>query len=415
MTEKIIQISIQDARRIAVTKQHLAGKLPTKPTKEHILSVLRDIIYVQWDPIQVVAPSHVIALWNRIGNFRLSDLNILLWEEKKLFKNWAGRFAGIGLTEDYSLYYSLMKRYPESLGDSWGAQRAEARKFLAEHKQLAKSMVEQLKKGPMQLKQFKEYTRTKRSSDGWSPGSTVSQMLSHLEMSGRVMVVGQDGIQNVWGLPEEFLPSWVQRNELSEWEFERLAAQRSIRALGTALPREINYFPRGCYHDLKRTLRSLIEDSVIHRVQVDGTRSEERYIHDLDVPLLESMDSEEWHPRVSLLPPFDNLTSGRQRTKRIFGFEYYLEMFFPKDKRKFGYYVLSILYGDKLIGRIDPVMDRRYEKLLINSVHAEPVAPSDKNVAMMISETIDRFAEFLGAREVIYSSRVPAAWKSYLR
>ena len=84
------------------------------------------------------------------------------------------------LTEDYPLYYSMMKRYPESLGKSWGAQKARARKFLAEHRELAKSMMNQLKKGPLQLTQFKECVRTKRSTDGWNSGSDVSTMLFHL-------------------------------------------------------------------------------------------------------------------------------------------------------------------------------------------------------------------------------------------
>lgn len=271
MSEAAISTSIEGARRLAVTKQHLAGKPPTKATSEHILSVVRDLGFVQWDPIDVVAPSHIIALWSRVGDFRLSDLDRLLWEEKKLFEHWAGRFAAIVLTEDYPLYYSMMKRYPESLSKSWGAQKVRARKFLAEHRELAKSIMNQLKKGPLQLTQFKDYVRTKRSADGWNSGSDVSTMLFHLEMSGEVMVVGHQGNQNIWGLSEEFLPSWVERKELTEEEVERLAAQRAIRALGTASAQEINYyFPRGRYQNLKRTLASLLEDSIIHRVRVAG-------------------------------------------------------------------------------------------------------------------------------------------------
>ena len=182
MSEAAISTSVEGARRLAVTKQHLAGKLPTRATSEAILSVVRDLAFVQWDPIEVVAPSHIIALWNRLGNFRPSDLNRLLWEEKKLFKHWAGRFAALALTEDYALYYSMMKRYPESLGKSWGAQGARASKFLARHRELAESIMNQLKKGPLQLTQFKDYVRTKRSAEEWSPGSDVSEMLFHLEM-----------------------------------------------------------------------------------------------------------------------------------------------------------------------------------------------------------------------------------------
>jgi uncharacterized protein YcaQ len=414
MAKENISASIQNVRRLAVTKQHLAGKLPRKATSEHILSVVRDLAFVQWDPIEVVAPSHIIALWSRVGNFHLSDLNRLLWEEKKLFEHWGNWVAGIVLTEDYPLYYSMMKRYPESLGKSWGAQKEKTKKFLAGHKELAKSIKNQLKKkGPLQLTQFKEYLRTKRNANGWTTGSDVSMMLFHLELSGEVMVVGHEGIHNIWGLSEEFLPSWVERKQLDEEEVERLAAQRAIRALGTASPPEINYyFPRGCYQNLKRALESLVEDSMIHRVQVEGFPSkDERYIHNLDIKLLESIknddDDDAWQPRMSLLPPFDNLICGRERTKRVFGFDYSHEMFLPQNKRKFGYYVLPILWGERFIGRVDPRMDKKNEKLLINSVHAEPDAPRDKEIASKIFETIEQLAKFLGAKEVEYTDRVP--------
>ncbi|HII40861.1 MAG TPA: winged helix-turn-helix domain-containing protein [Thermoplasmata archaeon] len=417
MSEEEIMTSAESARRLAVARQHLAGMPPKRATSEHLLSVVRDLAFVQWDPIEVVAPSHVIALWSRVGDFRLSDLNGLMWEEKKLFEHWAGRFAAIVLTEDYRLYYSMMKRYPESLSRSWGAQKANARRFLAEHRELANSILNQLKKGPLHLAQFKEYVRTKRSADGWTSGSGVAAMLFHLEMSGRVMVVGHQGNQNIWGLPEEFLPNWVERMMLTEEEVERLAAQRAIRALGTASPREINYyFPRGRYQNLKGALASLLEDSTIHRVRAAGLDgSGERYVHDLDVNLLESMNTDAWQPRMSLLPPFDNLICGRDRTNRVFGFDYSHEMFLPPNKRKFGSYVLPILWGERLIGRVDPRMDRKNEKLLINSVHAERGAPAEEDVSSRIGETIERLGAFLGAKEVVYTSRVPAAWKPALR
>ena len=417
MSEETVSISVEGARRLAVTRQHLAGRPPKRATREQILSAVRDLAFVQWDPIEVVAPSHVLALWSRVGGFRLSDLDRLLWEEKKLFEHWPGRFAAIVLTEDYPLYYSMMKRYPESLSKSWGTQKARAKMFLAEHKELARSILGQLKKGPLQLTQFKDYARTKRRAEAWTPGSDVSEMLFHLEMSGKIMVVGHDGNQNVWGLSEEFLPSWAERTELAEEEVERLAAQRAIRALGTASSREINYyFPRGRYRNLEGALESLVEDATIHRVRVPGIRGGgERHVHDRDVQLLESMDTDAWQPRTSLLPPFDNLICGRDRTNRIFGFDYSHEMFLPRNKRRFGYYVLPILRGERLIGRVDPQMDRKNEKLLVHSVHAERGAPSDKGVTSEIGETIERLAGFLGAKEVVYTARVPAAWRHAFR
>ena len=399
-----------------VTKQHLAGKLPTKATSKDILSVVRDLAYVQWDPISIVAPSHVLSLWSRIGDFQLSDLDRMLWEDKRLFLHWTP-IASIVLTEDYPLYYSLMRRYPNSLSNSWGTQRVRARKFMAEHKPLRTAVLKELKKGPRALTQFGDYIRTKRSADGWTTGSEVSLMLFHLLMSGEAMVVGHKGNQNVWGLSDEFLPGWVKKKLLSEDEVEFESAQRAIRALGTASPREIHYyFVRGRYQNMKHTLKRLQEESLIHPIHVQGLGDrDERYIHHEDVALLESMGSDTWEPRMSLVAAFDNLICGRGRTNRIFGFDYAHEQFLPKSKRKFGTYVLPILWGDKIIGRVDPQMDREEERLRVNSVHAEPGAPRDEEVALEIGETIRRLAGFLGAKEVEYTTRVPEAWKNSLR
>src|SRR2546421_10137550 len=414
LSETAISTSLESARRLTVTKQHLAGKLPTGPAREAILSVIRDLGFVQWGPVNVVAQSPLITLWSRVGQFRTSDLDRLLWDDKKLFEHWS-HAASIVLTEDYPLFYSLMRRYPESLSKSWGGWKARAKKWLADSKGVRKKILSELTKGPLRVSEFEDHVRTKRSADGWTSGSDVSTALFHLQMNGEVMVVGHQGRQNIWGLSETFLPSWVQRKELTEPEVEQEGAQRTLRALGTASPSEINrYFLRGRYLNLRKALERLQSESTIHRVHVAGLVGE-RYVHDRDVRLLESLNSDAWKPRMSLLAPFDNLLGVREWTARLFGFDYVHEIFLPKDKRKFGTNVLPILWGDRFIGRVDPQMDRKNEKLLINSIHAEPGAATDKEVALKIRETIENLAEFLGAREVDYTARVPKPWRNSLR
>src|SRR5439155_18377571 len=115
--------------------------------------------------------------------------------------------ASIVLTEDYPLFYSLMKRYPESLSKSWGGWKARARKWLAENKGLRKKLLSELGKGPLRLSEFEDHVRGKRSADGWTSGSDVSTALFHMQMSGDVMVVGHEGRHNIWGLSETFLPT----------------------------------------------------------------------------------------------------------------------------------------------------------------------------------------------------------------
>jgi uncharacterized protein len=404
----------QAVRRLAVTKQHLAGRLPKRANREDLVQLVRDIAYVQWDPVPIVAPSHVISIWSRVGTFRLTDLDRLIWEDKKFLLHWIPT-ASIVLTEDYPIYRSLMERYPESLARGWRNHIPRAKKFLANHPDLRRRVLRELRDGPLTPTQFKDY-QTKKSLDGWSSGSDVSTMLFHLHMRGEVAVVGRQGNQNLWGLVEKFLPSLAKTEGLSEEEYERRAAEKALRALGTAREREIYlYFVRGRYRHLKQALESLAEEGRIHPVRAEGLADrDQRYVHELDVSLLESMETRDWEPRISLVPPFDNMLSGG-RLKSMFGFEYAREQFLPKEKRKFGTYVLPIIWGDRFIGRIDPAIDKKKERLIIHSVHAESVAPKGKQVASEIGETIDRLADFLGAKEVIYSARVPDAWKSSLR
>jgi uncharacterized protein YcaQ len=411
-----ISASAEAVRRLVVTKQHLAGPLPSKPTREDILTTIRDLAYVQWDPVSIVAPSHIISLWCRIGDFPLSDLDALLWDEKKLFEHWTP-MASIVLTEDYPIYSSLMKRYPDSLTSSWGSLRVRAKEFLSRHEELRKSMLRQLKKGPLQSSQFREYVRTQRSDDGWTPGSDVSRMLFHLHMSGQAMVVGHEGNQNVWGLSEKFLPRWVDKLPLSGVEFERQAAQRALRALGAATPREILfYYVRGRYQGLKETLAQLEEERRVHRVTVaEFGERDERYIHEDDLPLLESMNDAAWEPRMSFLPPFDNMLAGKDRVWKLFGFDYVREQFLPQEKRRYGTYVLPIVWGSRIIGRLDPALDRKNRKLVVNAVHADHGAPADEAVAFEVRRTIERFASFLGADGIVLPSHVPAAWRTALR
>ena len=242
-------------------------------------------------------------------------------------------------------------------------------------------------------------------------------MMFHLFLKGEVMVVGRQGKQKLYGLSENFLPSWVSKKELSAEEVEYISAQRSVRALGIANSSEISWhFFRNRYPNLKATIKQLVADEKIIPVDIkDGPVGKgERYIHSDDVERLEEIKSGEWQPRVSLLSPFDNLFCDRARTKLLFNFDYTIEIYTPPSKRKFGYYVLAILRGDKFIGRLDPLMDQKNGKLIIKAVYAESNAPKDKDTSREIRESVEQLSEFLGAKEVIYSRKVPKFWQSHL-
>jgi uncharacterized protein YcaQ len=137
------------------------------------------------------------------------------------------------------------------------------------------------------------------------------------------------------------------------------------------------------------------------------------YVHAEDITLLEKL-AKEWRPRTTLLSPFDNLICDRIRTRHLFGFDYSIEIYTPAAKRKYGYYVLPILHGDQLVGRLCPRMDRQLGRLTIEAVYAERGAPETKKTSRAIAQAIEQLGVFLGAREIVLGRRVPAQWASGL-
>jgi uncharacterized protein YcaQ len=233
------------------------------------------------------------------------------------------------------------------------------------------------------------------------------------------MVAGRSGLQKLWDLTERVLPEWTPCDVLDEREVTRRAVQKSLRALGVGTLKQINlHYTRYRYKELPTVLKELEAEGRIQRVEIaaDGqTWKGPWYIHCDDLPLLERLENGDWQPRTMLLSPFDNLICDRARTEQLFNFDFRIEIYVPKDKRKYGYYVLPILHGDQLIGRIDPLMNRKDKALTVNSVYAEPDAPLNGETGKTVAGAIEELAVFLGAKTITYGANVPKGWKKALR
>lgn len=400
------------ARRLAITRQRLAGERPRANT-QGLLEIFRDLGCVQLDPIGVVARSHLLVLWSRLGLYDPTCLDELLWQERKLFEYWA-HCAPIVLTEDYPIHHAMMRNYAQD--DSPFARRV--RSWLEDNAELKNNVLAAIRrKGPLLSRDLIDVGGQKMGwvSTGWTSGRTTSRLLDFLWLSGMIMVAGRDGIQKKWDLSKRFLPEWTPRKKLSEREIVYRAAQKSLRALGVATPRQIEqHFIRGRYPELAHILAELENKKLVERVQIvdGGTRWKgDWYIHTADLPLLDRLASD-WQPRTTLLSPFDNLICDRARTKQLFNFDFTMEIYVPKDKRKYGYYVLPILHGDRLIGRIDAVTNRAQGILSINAVYAEPDAPA--RAARGISKSIEGLADFVGAQDIVFTRHVPKMWHTIL-
>ncbi|TMD05375.1 MAG: winged helix-turn-helix domain-containing protein [Chloroflexi bacterium] len=400
-------ISVSHARQLAITRQGLAGN--HRPPG--ILDLVRQIGCLQLDPINVVARSHLLVLWSRLGTFDRAELDRLLWKDRSLFEYWA-HAASIVLTEDYPLHAGMMRKsirrespWAKRFGEWADQNRSLRRHILAELRQ----------KGPVASRTFEDRAAETYQSTGWNRDRNVGRMLDYLWTTGSVMVAGRSGNQKLWDLAERCLPPWTPRERLSPRAITRKAAQRSLRALGVARPRDVaNHFIRGRYADLPQVLKELERAGAIVPVSVvDGKQALRGswYVHADDLPLVEELGQGGWEPRSTLLSPFDNLICDRARTKDLFGFDFRMEIYVPAGKRLHGYYVLPFLHGDRFVGRVDLALDRPQGRLLVRAVHAEPRA--DGEAGRELAATLTALAGFLGAHAIEYR-RVASAWRKAL-
>ncbi len=404
-------ISPTTARRLAITAQRLAGPRPA-PNAEGILEVARSLRALQLDPISVVARSHTLVLWSRLGLYDPADLTALLYRDKHLFEYWA-HCASLVLTEDYPIHHLQMRGHTDESNPS----TARSRDFMAANHELVDYVRERFRtEGSLQLNAFEDRAVQSWQSSGWSAGRNVSRVLDNLWQRGEIVVVGRNGIHRLWGLADDHLPHWTPREAWDEAQIVRQAVLHALRALGVARANQITqHFTRGRYPGLAAALADLEAEGQIARVQIadgKGPWAGVWYTRSADLPLLEALErGDDWAPRTALLSPFDNLICDRKRTQALFDFEFTMEIYVPKEKRRWGYYVLPILHGDRLIGRIDPAVDRKNGLLTINAIHVEPDAPRTPEVGRAVADALADLATFTGARDIAYTDAGPPEWR----
>jgi uncharacterized protein len=324
-------VSQDEARRIAVRAQLLDG------SATGILDTVRQLGFLQLDPISTVAPAQQLVLWSRLGNYDVAELDRLLWEERKLFE-WN---AYIWPIESLPLVQARMRRRRRSRRYMYERR---GREFLEQHARFRRYVLRELdRNGPM-LSRDLQHDSVPRPDEPhrWWGSREVTVMLEILHVYGVVAVVGRQGKQRLWDLAERWYPS-VETVSLRE--ADRVFADRRFRTQGVRLTR------RGWE---------------AHPDATDGS-----------VP-----------DRVTFLSPFDRLIHDRDRAEALFGFRYRLEMYVPEAKREYGYYVLPILVGDRLVGRIEPRFDRRAKTLEVRGAWGDTARAE---------EALASLATFLGA------------------
>jgi uncharacterized protein YcaQ len=332
---KSTTVSLAQARRIAVRSQLLDGSATS------VLQTVRRLGFLQIDPISTVAPPQRLVLWSRLGPYDPGELDRLLWKERKLFE-WS---AFIWPIEDFPLIRARMRRRRGTYTyDKRGAE------FLRTNARFKRHLLRELERhGPLPSREIEADLMVSRDPHDWWGSRKVSLMLELLEGRGIVAVAGRQGKQRLWDLAER----WHPEAESIPWpEARRRLEEKRLRSLGVT-------YEQDEWH--------------AHPDAEDGP-----------VP-----------KRVTFLSPFDRLIHDRDRAEALWDYRYRLEMYVPKAKREYGYYVLPILRGDRLIGRIDPALDRKTGVLKVNSVHWEPgVKP------VSLQRPLRDLAKFIGAGSI---------------
>jgi len=403
------KVEIEAARRLALQAQRLNGHSPSA-SADALHELMMQLGCLQLDPTSAVAPSHLLVLWSRFGPYDQALVDRLLWEERRWFEYFA-HAASIVSTIDFPIHRFEMRRYGR--GDTTWEQRV--RTFMVANASLRRSILVRLRRnGPLPARAFEDMSQQSWQSSGWTNERNVGRMLDFLWITGRVLVSGRRGRTRLWDLAERVLPDWTPRERLSESAVVERSAVRALRALGVASATEINrHFTRGRYPNLPRVLERLERRGDIQRVDIGLNDRAARFIHAADIETVAALERSEPPARTTLLSPFDNLICDRERTAWLFGFDFKLEIYTPRSKRKYGFFVMPVLHDGKLIGRLDPKFDREDGALKINSVHLEPAAPSGRRVAQAVSSAVQDLATFLGAGEVREPS-APSSWKKWL-
>jgi uncharacterized protein len=380
------------ARRLAISAQRLAGpRLPA--TREGLLEVARALRCIQLDAVGVVgAPTQQLVPFSRVGPYDPKLLDQLLFEDKFLFHYFA-HAASLVLTEDFPIHSGSMRRYRDR-SDTWGARIHE---WMDENHALRDHVLEQINaRGALRSRDFPNTARTDWRSSGWTEGRSVNRMLEFLWVEGELTVAGRSGQERLWDLSERWFPDWTPRERPTPAERSDRAVGHALRALGVATARHVSqYFLRRSlrsgYPDLAGSLQRLTASGAVLPVTVAGWKGD-WHLHRDSLPLLEAA----WQPRTALLSPFDNLIADRQRTSLLFGFDYTIEIYVPVGKRKRGYYAMPILAGDRLIGTVDPRLDRATRTLVVNRVVMEP----GERFTPAARKSVADLARFVGAVSV---------------
>ncbi len=365
--------------------------------KKATLSVITQLGYVQIDTLSVVARAHHHTIWNRQPDYQEKYLGDLLEKDKSIFEYWSHAASYLPMSE---FRFSLpgKKNYLDG-GSHWFPQDKKVNKFVLDR---IKS------EGPLQSKDFE----FKRNDPGnWYEWKPAKKALEQLFMEGKLMVAKRQGFQKVYDLAERVLPADVDTSMPNEKEVANYLINKAIQAHGLINEKEISYLRKGSKSSLTKELKRMLSEGELIEISIDGFPD---VLYVTTPQLLKDSVKLRSNDEVHLLSPFDNVLIQRKRLNRFFDFDYMIECYVPEPKRKFGYFCLPVLYGNRFVGRLDPKADRSTGTFHVKSMHFEKDFSPDEEFNNAFSTGLRDFAAF-NSCDKIEIGKADKKWKAAIK
>jgi len=351
----------QDAVRGLIIAAQGLHKCPASPaTKADVPQIIRQMHVLQIDTIHVVARSHYLVLWSRLGDYPQRWLDELL-AEGALFEYWS-RAACLLPIEDYALYRRLMLNRL-----TWQEKRW--RPWMEAHAQLVDKLLTHIREnGPVRSADFE---RTDGAKSGWWNWKDEKTALEGLWMRGDLMIAKRHNFQRLYDLRERVLPDWDDAQTPSLEAVHETFVLNAVKALGVTKAAWIaNYF--GLYKKVAQSvLEKLAKRGLLQTVQVEGWDVPGYFHPDQRAAIEAAANGQIPLSRTTLLSPFDPLMWDRARAQEVFNFTYQIECYTPAPRRIYGYFTLPMLFNNALIGRLDPKAHRKEGIFEVKALHLE--------------------------------------------
>ncbi len=357
MAKRFDSLSIADARRIALAAQDFDTARPkTKATQRHVDALISRLGVIQIDSVNVLVRSQELPLFSRLGNHNRNAIPKAT-EAQKLFEYWGHEAAHLPV-DLHPLFRWKMEAARLGKAKHWGLTS-----FYEENKAFVKRTLKHVAtNGPTTSRELS--TRTEKKGTWWD-WDEAKVALEYLFLTGQLMSRGRGtDFARIYDTPERVLPEDVLNAPTpSEHDARKQLLVRSAIAQGVATASDLADYYRQKPTTVKPLIVELVAEGELHEVAVEGW-TEKAFVH-RNAKLPKQLHA------TALLSPFDSLVWCRPRNERLFNFHYRIEIYTPKEKRKFGYYVLPFMMDSQMVGRVDLKADRSNSKLLVHSVHTE--------------------------------------------